>query len=332
MSIDVSEVVFTSSRVPRAADLYRHGSMTAPPPCLVMGHGFSGAKGLARVDAERFAAGLAVLVFDYRHFGASGGQPRQLVDVGRQREGCHAAIAFARGRGEIDPERVAIWGTSLSGGHVLAVAADDPRLAAAVARAPLIDAWRTGRSRRQRLRRALTRGSLKLFLAAGRDRVHASLGRAPSLARVVGQPGEAAVSTDPQVREAFAALGGEAAGWRNAFAPRFLFALPRYAPGTAERARMPLLVRVADRNLEASPAFASWVVSRAPAGHLDVYLGPVRDQMIADQASFSRRPCACSTLRRWQRELHAHQFWKPRGRASGRSQNDGTRGSGPISG
>ena len=46
-----------------------------------MAHGFSGVRE-QRLDAyaERFAqAGLAVLVFDYRHFGASGGEPRQLL-------------------------------------------------------------------------------------------------------------------------------------------------------------------------------------------------------------------------------------------------------------
>ena len=40
--------------------------------------------GLARY-AQRFAAaGFAVLVFDYRHFGASDGWARQLIRVGRQ--------------------------------------------------------------------------------------------------------------------------------------------------------------------------------------------------------------------------------------------------------
>ena len=34
--------------------------------------------------AEAFRdAGLTVVLFDYRHFGASSGEPRQLVDIGR---------------------------------------------------------------------------------------------------------------------------------------------------------------------------------------------------------------------------------------------------------
>jgi pimeloyl-ACP methyl ester carboxylesterase len=288
------DVVFTCGESTCAADLYRPDGPTGPVPCLVMGHGFSGTKGLARVYAERFAAGFAVLVFDYRHFGASGGEPRQIVDVDKQREDYHAAVRFARTAAGIDPERIALWGTSLSGGHVIAVAAEDPRIAAVVAQVPLLDARRTGRTTRQRLRRALTRSALKLFGAAGRDVLRAVRGRPPYLARVVGRPGDAAVFTDPQVADIFAVLGGEAAGWRNAFAPRFVFGLPRYRPGTAERLRMPLLVCVADHDLEASPAFALEVAARAPrgevrrypVGHFDVYVEPLRSRVIADQIAF----------------------------------------------
>jgi dienelactone hydrolase len=297
VAVTPSDVVFISGGVTCAADLYRPDGPAGSLPCLVMGHGFSGTKGLARVYAERFAAaGLAVLVFDYRHFGASGGEPRQLVDVDKQRADYHAAVHYARTVPGIDPERIALWGTSFSGGHVIAVAAEAPRIAAVVAQVPLLDARRTGRTTRQRLRRALSRSVLKLFAAAGRDAMRAVRSRPPYLVRVVGRPGEAAVYTEPQVAAIFAELGGEAAGWRNAFAPRFLFGLPRYRPGTVERLQMPLLVCVADHDLEASPDFAVEVAKRAPraevrrypVGHFDVYAEPVRTQMIGDQIAFLR--------------------------------------------
>ncbi|MBE7161947.1 MAG: alpha/beta hydrolase, partial [Williamsia herbipolensis] len=66
-------------------------------PIVVLGHGLGAVKEM-RLDAyaERFAdAGYHALAFDYRHFGASGGEPRQLLDVDRQREDWHAAIAHA---------------------------------------------------------------------------------------------------------------------------------------------------------------------------------------------------------------------------------------------
>src|SRR5919202_566943 len=107
---------FDSGDTDCAAWLY--GSL--PAPLIVMGHGLGAVREM-RLDAyaQRFAAaGFAALVFDYRHFGASGGEPRQLLDVRRQLEDWRAAVAFARTVDGIDPERVALWGTSFSGGHV----------------------------------------------------------------------------------------------------------------------------------------------------------------------------------------------------------------------
>ncbi len=89
-----------------------------------MAHGLAAVKEM-RLDAyaERFAAaGLNVLVFDYRHFGASDGDPRQLLDIKKQHQDWVNAVAHARSRPEVDAERVALWGSSLSGGHVMAVA------------------------------------------------------------------------------------------------------------------------------------------------------------------------------------------------------------------
>ena len=58
-------------------------------PCVVMAHGFGATRDASLAPyAERFAAaGMHVLLFDYRHFGTSEGQPRQLVSVRRQLPG-----------------------------------------------------------------------------------------------------------------------------------------------------------------------------------------------------------------------------------------------------
>jgi dienelactone hydrolase len=103
-----------------------------------MAHGFSGFRE-QRFDAyaERFVqAGMAVLVFDYRHFGDSDGTPRQLLSIRRQLQDWAAAIAFGRSLPGIDPQRIALFGTSLSGGHVLTMAARDRAIAAVVAQGP----------------------------------------------------------------------------------------------------------------------------------------------------------------------------------------------------
>jgi dienelactone hydrolase len=82
---------------------------------------------------------VRLLVFDYRHFGASEGEPRQLLDVAKQLGDWRAAIAWTRAQPEIDAARVAIWGTSFSGGHVMSLGAEDAQLAAIVAQVPFCD-------------------------------------------------------------------------------------------------------------------------------------------------------------------------------------------------
>jgi dienelactone hydrolase len=127
------DLTFDSSGVNCAAWLHLPDT-AAPHPVVVMAHGFAGVRQL-RLDAyaERFAAaGMAVLLFDYRRFGASDGEPRQVLVISDQLDDWRAAVAFARSLPEIDHSRVAVWGTSLSGGHVLAIAADDHGLAACV--------------------------------------------------------------------------------------------------------------------------------------------------------------------------------------------------------
>ena len=114
-------------------------------PCVVMAHGIGGTRdsGLAPF-AEAFAeAGLDVLLFDYRSFGASTGEPRQLGWPPRHRDDYRAAVAFARGLDGVDPERIVLWGTSWSGGHIVYVAADDPRIAAVISQAADLDGLRT---------------------------------------------------------------------------------------------------------------------------------------------------------------------------------------------
>src|SRR5215469_13129293 len=92
------EVWFPSGGEQCAAWLYLPDGPPKPRPLVVMGHGLGADRemGLDRY-ARRFAsAGIAALAFDYRFFGASGGEPRQRIDIGKQREDWHSAIAFAR--------------------------------------------------------------------------------------------------------------------------------------------------------------------------------------------------------------------------------------------
>jgi dienelactone hydrolase len=269
------------------------GNADGDAPCVVMGHGFSGTQDRLFANAERFAeAGFAVLTFDYRNFGESGGQPRQLVSIEGQLEDWRAAIRFARTLEGVDPERIALWGSSLGGGHVIVVAAEDPRIAAVVAQIPF-----NGFPRRVEGRSTLD--TLKLLWAMGADAARGILGRPPHYIPMVGAPGEVAVTATPQAQEHIASLSGESRDtlWRNEVAPRALFAMMRYKPGDqAQRLGMPVLVSIAERDLETPEEFSRQIAERAPRGelrrypvsHFDFYRDPVRQRILADQIDFLR--------------------------------------------
>ena len=137
MSVEREKVRFASGDTECAAWHYP-GSNGA---CIVMAGGFAVTKEPGTdLFARRFhEAGFAVLAFDYRRLGESGGLPRQVVRIGEQLADWRAAIGFAATLPGVDPARIALWGFSASGGHVFRVAARNPGLAAAIAQTPNAD-------------------------------------------------------------------------------------------------------------------------------------------------------------------------------------------------
>ena len=116
-------------------------------PTIVMAHGFSAVKEMY-LDrfAEAFAeAGLGALVFDNRSFGASDGEPRQEIDPWEQVRDYRHAISYAQTLKKADPERIGIWGSSYSGGHVIVVGAIDRRVKCVSCQVPLISGHRNAR-------------------------------------------------------------------------------------------------------------------------------------------------------------------------------------------
>jgi fermentation-respiration switch protein FrsA (DUF1100 family) len=107
-------------------------------PAVAMAHGFSAVKEMAldRYAAVLREAGLGVLVYDHRNFGASDGEPRQEIDPWAQVRDYRSAIGWLAERPDVDAGRIGIWGSSFSGGEVIVVAACDERVRAVVANVP----------------------------------------------------------------------------------------------------------------------------------------------------------------------------------------------------
>jgi pimeloyl-ACP methyl ester carboxylesterase len=294
---------FQSDGMRCAATLYRPADLRTLSPCVVMAHGFTGTRDQLIPYAENFAsAGLTVLTFDYRHFGDSEGEPRQIVNIKKQLDDWRAAVRFVRALGGVDAQRIALWGTSLSGGHVINLAAEDPTIAAVVVQVPAIDKSAHGMAREataKMKREEISMGSLigislKSLAIGIYDAIRAQLRLPPHYMRVFGSPGSVAAFTDPDSDEVLRSFTEAGPTWRNEFAPRFLFGTPKYVPGTAERVRVPLLVCVAQHDTEADPELAMEIARKAPRGELEiypvrhfaVYRGPVFGQIVADQTEF----------------------------------------------
>lgn len=137
-----TDIEFSSGGDTLRGWLYRPENTQGEVPLVIMTHGFAGIKEWVAPFAEEFArSGLACLVYDHPCFGSSDGTPRQDVDPNRQIEGYRDAITMSETLEGIDANRIGIWGTSYSGGHVLVVAATDRRVKAVVSQVPLTQGW-----------------------------------------------------------------------------------------------------------------------------------------------------------------------------------------------
>jgi pimeloyl-ACP methyl ester carboxylesterase len=266
---------------------------------VVLAHGFAGTvdSGLMPYAEGFAAAGMDALAFDYRHFGASAGEPRQLVSIRRQLEDYAAAIAFARTLDGVDPQRIVVWGSSYSGGHVVAVAVADARAAAAIAQTPAMD----GVATLANVARYAGPGLLaRLVLAGLRDLAGSLLGRPPLMVAVVGPPGSLGAMTSADAEPGYRTIAGPS--WRNEVAARFALGAGSYRPGLqADRLPCPILVQIADHDAVAPVKAAQEAAWRAtgraevrnyPIGHFDVYTGAPFERALADQVHFLRRHLA----------------------------------------
>src|SRR4051812_1437903 len=182
-------------------------------PTIVMAHGFSAVKEMFLDKfADEFASqGLAALVYDNRNFGASDGHVRQEIDPWQQVRDYRDAITFAETLSETAPDRIGIWGSSYSGGHVLVLGAIDRRVKCVVSQVPLI----SGHALARRLVRSdFLAGLHRMFEDDRRARYE---GKPPAMIPVVSETpaGPAALAT-PDSWTFFTETGRQRApAWKN---------------------------------------------------------------------------------------------------------------------
>lgn len=282
-------VEFTSEGL-RCSAWFYPTDMPGSRPCVVLAHGLAGIKEM-RLDAyaERFAkAGYHALVFDYRHFGESAGEPRQLLVIAKQHQDWRAAIAYARGRCDVDPSQIVLWGSSLSGGHVVAIAAEDKEVAAVVSQVPHMLGLASG------LAGGLSAGT-RLTFHAVIDQVGRLIGSKPHFVNAAAEPGRLGLMTAPGAARGYLKLVPHGKAFDQRVAARFVFDAMRYSPGKQLRnLTMPTLLHVAVNDLT-TPAVAAFRSARGArkvvlkthhADHFDPYVDPLFSAVVTEQLNF----------------------------------------------
>lgn len=267
-----------------------------PAPVIVMAHGIGADRsfGLARY-AERFAAaGLAVLVFDYRTFGDSPGTPRRLVSARGHVEDYRSALRYVHADDRLDDARVGLWGTSFSGGHVLVVAAGAPAgVRAVVAQVPFVSG--VSSSLAYPLRYQLP--ALGLAVA---DALSALVGRARITVPVARERGVALLA-GPEALAGYRALVPDEVPWPVRVPARVFLSVLGYHPiRRAAQVRTPTLVLAGTRDAicptgavrRAARRIADCRLEVFPIGHFDVYEGEWFERCVTLQTEFFRERLA----------------------------------------
>jgi alpha/beta superfamily hydrolase len=255
-----------------------------------MAHGFGGERRFKLPDyAAAFAsAGLAAFLFDYRCLGESEGAPRGLVSYRRQRQDWEAAIDHVRRRTDVDASRIALWGTSYSGGHVIAVAAAVPGVAAIVSQIPMVD-----------VPASLPRFGARFVVEATWhglcDLARMATGRPPHMVPVVGPPKRFAYLNRPGCEAGYRSLIPSGVRWDNRCPAReLLFALGNRSAAVADRVECPALLVAACADQLIPIETIRRTAARMPratlievAGdHFCVYQGDVFERLVAEQTRF----------------------------------------------
>jgi dienelactone hydrolase len=291
-SYQVKPVEFRSEGSICRGDLYLPLDVERPA-VVIMAFGFAGERTFRLpAYAQHFAKnGLAVFLFDYRCFGDSEGEPRNYVDPRRHLADWRGAIDHVQSLPNVDSRRIALWGTSFSGGHVIVSASKISSLRAIVIQVPFVDSVTT-------LQKLGMRYLLTASVHALKDLYRIVTRGEPHYINVVSRPGEFAALGTPDSYDGYNAIIPPGSTWKNQCPARIAFKFPFYRPITAAaNVKCPALVMLAENDSLINPVAVERTAARIPRsdlvsysfGHFDIYLGENFDRAIDRQTEFLLR-------------------------------------------
>jgi cephalosporin-C deacetylase-like acetyl esterase len=285
------DIGFVVDGVPISGWLYLPLKAYGRVPCIVMVNGLGATKDmLLETYAIRYSnSGYAVLTFDHRHLGASGGEPRQLIWIPAQLADVAGALRYVRQHPRIDPERIGLWGTSAGGGHAIVAASRDHRVSCVCAQCPALDGRASAMA-------ALKHHKVNLALLphAQRDIVRAYLRLSPHRVPIAGRPGTVALTTIPGAFDFYSRMAPP--GFVNEACARIALRADKYRPVKhAEKIVCPVLLQICEYDEATPPDAAAEAekrlgslaeVRRYPVGHFGIYDHDLLELALTHQLMF----------------------------------------------
>lgn len=283
---------FISKGIRCDGDLYLPEGVMKPP-VVIMAHGLTAVKAFRLpAFAERFVErGMAAFLFDYRTFGQSDGEPRHLVNPFHHVQDWLAAIEHVRRLPDVDGSRIALWGTSFSGGHVIMAAAKDSRVAAVVSQVPFVSGFSSIRLK------PFSEILLATFYGV-LDYIKTALFLSPHYSPGVARPGTFAAMNTPESFPGFQSIMPEGFPWENKMTSRAFILLAFYYPIVyARRVKVPVLL-IGGRNDSLVPFSAVQSAAKRMSlceftvfdcNHFEPYTGARFEQSIKIQVDFLER-------------------------------------------
>ncbi len=265
----------------------------SPPPVVIMAHGFAAEKNFALPKyAEKFASeGLAVLLFDYRCFGESTGNPRNYVNPFHHVEDWKSAVKFIKSCDKIDNKKIALWGSSFSGGHVIYAGAQIKGLSAIVSQVPHVDGIAL-------MFKSSPIKTLNAIFYSLLDIFSTYLSKKPYYVKVVGAKSEFAAMNSEESLPGYTAMIPKNSKWENKVPAKIFLLLLLYSPLLkAKKVKYPTLV-IAARHDSLIPYKAVKLTAMRirrvdfislGCNHFAPYMGKWHEQCIAAELLFLKK-------------------------------------------
>jgi hypothetical protein len=255
-------------------------------PAIVMANGFGAVKEMYLPEyAKRWAEeGFVVLAFDYRYFGESEGEPRCRLFPEEQLADYRCAIHYIKSLDYVDKDRIGIWGTSFSGGHVVTLLAfPPPGVKCGVAQVPNVVTYKVAIS---------YFGTLDILMELADIAREGTCKNTPETMPIVAKEGLSALRTE-EAYEFYTQAEKLFPTFRNMVTLDSVERVLQYYPAAyAEIVSRPIKIIVAEMDTTTPPELVEEMYRKIPAekefktlpaGHFDLYFSPHLERA-ADEA------------------------------------------------